>query len=164
MDSCCLFSQHVLVLTLLIEGVQMWWLVPGLWVLGLTGSSSVPPGCEMGVELALATTPGVWVSGSCGLQPLLKSGREVAGAHNHSWSPGGSWQGPVTTSRVHAGELGAHDHFWGPGQSWPWPVITPGAHAGSVLPSVSMCTGKKSTIQVPPLPLCTPPQTMVAGL
>ena len=33
-DACCLFPQHVLVVISFIGGVKIWWLLPGLGVLG----------------------------------------------------------------------------------------------------------------------------------
>ena len=52
MDAYCLFSQCVLAIIPLIEGVQMQWLVPGRGVLSGSGGSCVPPEHMMGVEAA----------------------------------------------------------------------------------------------------------------
>ena len=89
MDACRLFPQCVLVIIPLIGGVQVQWLVPSLGVLG------------SGRQLRHA--PGTRYACGHGLQPLLESGREVAGARDHPWHPGGQCQWPETAPRVWEG-------------------------------------------------------------
>ena len=126
-DACRLFPQCVLVITPLIGGVQMWWLVPGPGVCG-NGSSSGAPQSTWWEWKQLATTPEVqvgdgrgsqplpsvreggsggswtlWEGGGEGSWPFLGSEREVAGAHDYSWVLGGMLRGLMTTPGVWKG-------------------------------------------------------------
>ena len=83
----------------------------------------------------LTTTPGVWVGGSGGSQPLLGTARVAVVACNHSWlaiTPGiwkGGGRGPQLlldskreTAETHGHSLGLGGRRWGPvtilGSGW----------------------------------------------